>query len=150
METKLYRVPSEAMLGGVCAGLARYLNMDVTIVRLIFVLLVVLPGLGVLLYFILWFLLPAEEDVLSGSGYSADDMSWRGRRFGREVSEVFTKRRENTIRLAGIGLILMGIVALLRILVPTVFGWIDRISGPLALMLVGGVLLYFALKGGKK
>ena len=58
----------------------------------------------------------------------------RGRRFGREVSDVFVKRRENTIRLAGIGLILLGLVAMVRIFIPKVFFWIDRISGPLEVM----------------
>lgn len=147
---RLHRVRSEAMLGGVCAGLARYFSIDVTIVRLIFILLVVLPGIGVLLYFILWFLLPTEEDAANEAGYTAEEMNKRGRRFGREVSEVFGKRRENTIRLAGIGLILLGIVALVRIFIPDVFFWVDRISGPLVLIGIGGFLLYLALKGGKK
>jgi phage shock protein C len=147
---KLHRIRSEAMLGGVCAGLAHYFNIDVTIVRLIFILLVVLPGIGVLLYFILWFLLPSEEDAASDWGYTADEIGMRGRRFGREVSDVFVKRRENTIRLAGIALILLGLVALVRIFIPGVFFWIDRISGPLVLILIGGTLLFLALRGGKK
>ena len=38
-EKKLYKKTSEKKICGVCAGLAEYLNMDVTVVRLLFVLL---------------------------------------------------------------------------------------------------------------
>ena len=39
MEKKLYRSRNDKKLAGVCAGLAKYLNMDVTVIRLIMVLL---------------------------------------------------------------------------------------------------------------
>lgn len=148
MEMRLHRVRSKAMLGGVCAGLALYMKVDVTIVRLVFILLAVLPGFGVLLYFALWFLLPTEEDA-AGTDFSTQDMSFRGRRFGREVSDMFVSRRENTIRLAGIGLVILGFLALIRVFIPTVFSWIDRISGPAFLIMLGGILLYLAFKGGR-
>jgi len=53
------------MLGGVCAGLGNYFNIDPTIVRLIFVLLV-LPGgaPGVLPYLILWVVMPDESRAM--------------------------------------------------------------------------------------
>ncbi len=145
MEAKLHRIRSGSMLGGVCTGLAHYLKVDVTLVRVVFILLAILPGFGVLLYLALWFLLPTEDSV--SAGYSAQDMSDRGRQFGREVSDVFTHRRENTIRLLGIGLVLLGGLALIRVFVPGIFDWIDRLSGPAFLILMGGALLYLAFKG---
>ena len=61
METrKLYRSRSDKMLAGVCSGLARYLNLDTTVVRLLFVLLFFLGGHGLLIYLILWILMPVE------------------------------------------------------------------------------------------
>jgi len=48
------------MLGGVCAGLAKYFNLDPTVVRLIFVLLFILAGQGLLIYLILWLVVPLE------------------------------------------------------------------------------------------
>ncbi|HMD90366.1 MAG TPA: PspC domain-containing protein [Anaerolineaceae bacterium] len=61
METrKLYRSRSDKMLAGVCSGLARYLNLDTTVVRLLFVLLLFLGGHGLLIYLILWILMPVE------------------------------------------------------------------------------------------
>lgn len=61
MEPKrLYRSRTNVMLGGVCAGLADYFNMDPTVMRLIFVLLALLGGHGLLLYLILWLVVPQQ------------------------------------------------------------------------------------------
>lgn len=57
---KLYRIPSEGMIGGVCAGLGEYLDADPTIIRLIFVLLALGGGSGVLLYIIGWLIVPIK------------------------------------------------------------------------------------------
>ena len=48
------------MIAGVCAGLGRYLGIDVTIVRVIFALLALFAMGGVLLYLILWLIMPME------------------------------------------------------------------------------------------
>lgn len=48
-----------AMLSGVCAGLAEYLEIDVAIIRILFaVFTVIFPGSGLVVYFILWLLMP--------------------------------------------------------------------------------------------
>src|SRR5476649_1307276 len=58
MEKKLYRDEHHKVIGGVCAGLADYFGIDVSIVRLVFVLTLILKGGGGLLYIILWIVLP--------------------------------------------------------------------------------------------
>ncbi|MHB0922743.1 MAG: PspC domain-containing protein [Bellilinea sp.] len=64
METKrLYRSRTNTMIGGVCAGLADYFNLDPTIMRLIFVLLALLGGHGVLVYLILWLVVPLQPEA---------------------------------------------------------------------------------------
>ncbi len=60
MEKKLKR-SSNKVLAGVCGGLAEYLGMDVTIVRVIYALLVLFGGVGILLYLILALLMPKAE-----------------------------------------------------------------------------------------
>jgi len=61
METRrLYRSNREKIVGGVCGGLANYFAMDPTVIRLIFVLLGLFGGPGVLLYIILWIIMPVE------------------------------------------------------------------------------------------
>jgi phage shock protein C len=61
MEPKrLYRSTKDSMIGGVCAGLANYFGMDPTVVRIIFLLLALFPANGVLIYLILWIVVPQE------------------------------------------------------------------------------------------
>jgi phage shock protein C len=55
---RLMRSSTDKKLGGVCAGLADYLDMDVTLVRVLWVLVVLCGGTGILLYLILWLVLP--------------------------------------------------------------------------------------------
>ncbi|MDI6912182.1 PspC domain-containing protein [Nocardioides sp.] len=60
----LIRPRDRRVLGGVCAGLGRRLGLDPWPARLLFVLaLMVLPGSQILVYPILWILMPAEENV---------------------------------------------------------------------------------------
>lgn len=61
MEKKLYRDERRKVIAGVCAGLADYFNVDVSIVRLIFVLTLILKGSGTLIYIILWIVLPKRD-----------------------------------------------------------------------------------------
>ena len=60
---KLYRSRSDRMLGGVCGGLADYLGVDVTVVRLIAVATIVLPGPSVIAYLLAWIIVPEEPWV---------------------------------------------------------------------------------------
>lgn len=57
----LTRSTKDRMIAGVCAGLAEYMGMDPTVIRLIFVLLFFVTGPGVLLaYFIMALIVPNE------------------------------------------------------------------------------------------
>lgn len=59
-EKRLTRVEDGRMIAGVCAGLAKYLGIDATVVRLLFALLTIFVGGGILLYLILWLVMPME------------------------------------------------------------------------------------------
>ncbi len=58
---KLYRSESDRMIGGVCGGLGDYLDIDSTLVRIIFVALALMGGPGFLVYLILLIIVPSEE-----------------------------------------------------------------------------------------
>jgi len=58
---KLYRSTNNKMIEGVCGGIAEYFNIDPTLVRLAFVLLALAGGPGVILYIILWIIMPKAE-----------------------------------------------------------------------------------------
>lgn len=60
MEKKLYRDEQHKTIGGVCAGLAEYFNVDVSVVRVVFVLCLLLKGIGFLPYIVLWIVLPKK------------------------------------------------------------------------------------------
>jgi len=55
---KLYRSQNDKMIGGVCGGLANYLNWDSSLIRLLFALFFLLGGHGLLVYLILWVVMP--------------------------------------------------------------------------------------------
>ena len=67
----LRRSRIDAWLGGVCGGLGQATGVPTWLWRLIFVALVVCGGTGILLYVLLWLLVPKEDgadDVMAGSG----------------------------------------------------------------------------------
>ena len=59
MEKKLYRNTSNKMIAGVCSGIAEYLNIDPTVVRLIWAL-VGLTGAGIVAYLIAALIIPEK------------------------------------------------------------------------------------------
>ena len=62
MEKKLYRSRTDKKICGVCGGLAKYLNMDVTIMRLIVVLLTLFVGGGLIAYIVCALVIPEEPE----------------------------------------------------------------------------------------
>lgn len=57
---KLYRSRDDRMLSGVAAGLGEFLTLDPTIVRLLFVLSTLFGGAGLLIYLVMWIVVPEE------------------------------------------------------------------------------------------
>lgn len=57
---RLYRSQKNRIIGGVCGGLSDYFGWDPTLVRVVFGMLVLAGGNGLLLYLLLWILTPLE------------------------------------------------------------------------------------------
>lgn len=55
---RLLRNTSDRWIGGVCSGLADYFGIDATLVRTLFVASILLPGPQLLLYLVLWLVIP--------------------------------------------------------------------------------------------
>src|SRR3546814_7902468 len=70
-ERKLMRDPDDKVFGGVCSGLGHYFGIEARWVRLILVLLFIFGGTGLLLYIILWIVMPLART-------RADRMAMRG------------------------------------------------------------------------
>ncbi len=62
MEKKLYRSNIDKKIAGVCGGLAEYLKIDSTLIRLLLVVFCLMGGAGVLLYIIAWLVIPERPD----------------------------------------------------------------------------------------
>ncbi len=64
---RLYRDENEKIIGGVCSGLANYFGIDIVVVRIIFVLLGIGFGFGIITYLVLWVAVPSTASTQIGS-----------------------------------------------------------------------------------
>lgn len=62
---RLMRNENDKVLGGVCSGFANYLGIDPVVARILFVLFTLAWGAGILIYIILWVLLPGSSSIKS-------------------------------------------------------------------------------------
>jgi len=124
---RLFRDTDHAMLAGVSAGLAAYIGVDPLIVRLIFVLLTISGGAGVLVYILLWVLVPAaesESDRLQMKGKPVTienikqavdqaDVPGAAKRARSSFEKVFLVAGKLLLAIIGIGFIVTGISLML-------------------------------------
>ncbi|MBE9473398.1 MAG: PspC domain-containing protein [Chloroflexi bacterium] len=61
---RLYRSRSDRWLAGVCGGIGDYFDTDPTVIRVIFVLAALIMGGGLLIYLILWLIIPLEPEAI--------------------------------------------------------------------------------------
>ncbi|MDO5344539.1 MAG: PspC domain-containing protein [Lachnospiraceae bacterium] len=66
MKKRLYRSKDDVMLAGVCGGLAEFFGIDPTIVRLIWAVLALSAGTGILLYLIAAVIIPKDDGIIEG------------------------------------------------------------------------------------
>ena len=82
---RLYKIHEGAMVAGVCNGIAAYTNIDVTIIRILFAILALTYGSGVLLYLLMAILLPAANtSTEKAAAYGAPSTSQEFIRRARE------------------------------------------------------------------
>jgi phage shock protein C len=96
METRrILRSRNERMIAGVAGGLAAYFNIDPLIVRLGFALLALMNGVGIMLYLILWLLLPNEDSAAPNSRSqvreNVDEMRATAQSAAQRVRDMFNK-----------------------------------------------------------
>lgn len=63
MNKRLYKIQEGKMIDGVCGGIAEFFNIDPTIVRLIWALLCVFGGSGIIAYIVCAIIMPRKSDV---------------------------------------------------------------------------------------
>jgi phage shock protein PspC (stress-responsive transcriptional regulator) len=140
MENRLYRSTTDKMLGGVCAGLGKYLRVDITIVRLFFVVLTLVGGFGPVLYIILWIVVPPEGHS-TANGLDGEEFKERAGMMRDDFVNAVSSPNQNTARFIGIALVIMGGILILKQLNFSWLSWLN--SGVIwaALILLAGVAL---------
>lgn len=142
---RIYRSKSNRIIGGVCSGLGNYLNLDPVLVRIIFVVLTIFAGGGVLIYIILWIVIPEEPIVIVQSASESKE--------GKNVNENFTEGKyvqseKVEVRKNSSGRILFGAILIiigLLFLFKSIFHILDfEYLGPIILILIGLALLISA------
>jgi len=124
---RLYRNPDQSVLGGVCAGIASWLDISVIIVRIIFII-ACFYGVSILIYFVLWIVIPlakttAQKLEMQGQPINISnirnikELMPAGQETINEMGEVFRKIAMVVLRIVcivfGIQLFLTGIGILL-------------------------------------
>ncbi|CAG0936275.1 hypothetical protein TFLX_05143 [Thermoflexales bacterium] len=150
---RLYRSTSDRTIAGVCGGLGKYFNVDPTIVRLLFLLLLFLGGSAIPLYIVLWIIVPDEQqrgasaqEVLQAN---AQELTRSARDFGQSVGQAMgssgaaaqSAARNGPVIFAVI-LIFLGIWFLLQNLLNIDLGQL----WPVILIILGLALLIPALR----
>lgn len=166
MTNRLYRSRDNRMLFGVCGGLAEYLQIDPTLVRLAFIVLTPVSGIGVLAYVVLTIIVPLSDspakspsevmrentqEIASTASKIGEDLrtTFGGRegetaiitgRLGLEAWPESRQRTQERRQLAGLILMALGALALLSNL--RLLWWLDwSVLWPATLILIGALIL---------
>ena len=106
----------DKVIGGVSGGLANYLGVDPVLIRVAFVLLTLFGGGGVLIYVVMWTAIPAEA-IDYKAAFSKSDTNVATGQATTEVPPV-KKNQSNTALIAGVILIILGLLFLADRLIP--------------------------------
>lgn len=156
MINKLYRNEKGKVIVGVCNGLAEHFNTDPIFVRLIFILLSLINGLGIIIYAVLWLVLPRgirveadeieslnvnEETSVDGEKIE-EDLEVKTGEENREV--IFVDKRSPFFVYLVLGLlsVIIGIVFLMERVFPFLDIWlVVRLFWPVILVIAGFVII---------
>lgn len=140
---KLQRDTQHKVIGGVCSGLANYLGLDASLVRLFFAIAFFIFSTGFWVYIILWIVMPAGIDAPSEASYfvSPDGTTEASPEPGGDVLK--TSNSKGTLT-AGLILIGIGVLGLLNRYIPEI-NW--QTAWPIMLIVLGLFLIFpFSVK----
>jgi phage shock protein C len=167
MRDRLYRSREERVLFGVAGGVAEWLDIDPAIVRIVFALLVLTLGAGILLYIVMALVIPEEPIGMASAGFAPPapppaappaaggpavpavpaGSAWADARAERRAARRAARgdRDGRGVVIFGAILIIIGGWFLLRRYVPALDG---EILGPVILIGIGALLLFGAMNRG--
>jgi len=160
MEKRLYRSRSDRMIWGVCGGLAKYFDMDATIIRVIAVLSIFLGSVGIWVYIILAIVVPLEDSKATEPKdtikENVEEMKETASELGRELRSslaregepsAVTEGRHHRRNVLGIVLIVIGILFLLGNF--NLFWWFRwGTLWPLVIVAIGALIIFGTRRRG--
>ena len=142
METnRMRRSRTDKMIAGVCGGLGDYFNIDSTLIRLVFVILLFAQGVGAILYLVLWIVLPSDE--ASGDDVASTSVSKAMRGSSKKVQEGSRTTQssfDQVAVIAGGTLIVFGAVILFETISPALFSILSKFFWP-GILILGGLAM---------
>jgi phage shock protein PspC (stress-responsive transcriptional regulator) len=90
---RLFRDPDDHLVGGVCAGIANYFDVDTVWIRLAFALTMLFAGSGLILYIILWIVIPKAVSRADRMTMKGEKLNLQG--FKKNFEEELGSMREN-------------------------------------------------------
>lgn len=142
MTQKLYRSTNNKMIAGVCGGIAEYLDLDPTLVRLLWLILGFAMGIGFLAYIVCAVIIPESPIIPFESNLNnyknTNEFTWQD-------EEKNKKHVDRNRTLAGIILILLGSIFLIK---KTLY-WIDFDKLWPILLIIAGVYIIYNKKAGE-
>ena len=138
---RVTRNENDKILGGVASGIARYINVDPLIIRLAFVALIFGEGLGIIVYLVLWILIPSEKSTQVESkkiiSENAKDIENQAEQITNNVQKGANKNTAKII--IGSILILIGLFIQLNILGFSInFSW----AWPIIIIAIGLIIIF--------
>lgn len=97
---RLYRDPDNRVLGGVCGGLGSYFNIDPVLFRLLFVVIFLVFGTGLIIYLILWLITPeattmAQKMDMRGQNFTFSDFKKKARSEYEDMKRNFKGKKKS-------------------------------------------------------
>ncbi|MCO6041351.1 PspC domain-containing protein [Thermococcus alcaliphilus] len=147
MEKRLKRSKRNKIFLGVLGGIAEYIDVDPTIVRIIFILLCLVEPVFILAYFLMAIIMPEEEEETVTAEKIPEKIEKLAEEAGEKVEELAKKapkvEKKDDTKLFGIALVLLGAVLLLKVFIPfPIFGLREIVA--LLILLLG---LYLIARG---
>lgn len=141
---KLYRNNEDSIIAGVCGGLADYFEIDVTLVRVIFVLLLIGGGSGFLIYLVLWLITPVkgeeEIDFKEEAGELLEKTAKKTKTMAKEIKKEIKVSKRHPGSIFGLILMSLGILILIEKIVPVYINW--EYVWPIILVAFGAYLVF--------
>ncbi|ABX31573.1 phage shock protein C, PspC [Petrotoga mobilis SJ95] len=132
---KLYRSRENKILAGVCGGIGEYFEIDPVIIRLLWIVLSLVWGFGVILYIIAIFIIPPQPQ---GNRYSDEHLEETPENERHNVSHnLEDEDRKVVIGLFALLFIVIGLIILVSIITPSTFFFRNFIKIVISILLIG-------------